>query len=88
MKPIGEAELTDLANNNAIEQFNITESKNGNYQITVKLTWKSEKCRLVTARNKPREWVSLDRLIKHIKEKYNGNIVTINLSLRPLEKEQ
>ena len=78
---ITEAELIDFMKNDAVKQLNVTQTQNGKYRIHVKLSWKMGNWHLITARGKVRAWVSLDRLQKHIREKYDGKILRINLTL-------
>lgn len=81
MNTISEAELTDFIKNKAVKWLDIVQGENGKYQIEITLTWKKGDWRLVTTRGKPREWASLDRLARHITEKYGGSIPSISLVL-------
>lgn len=81
LNTITEAELIDFMKNDAVKQLNVTQTQNGKYRIDVKLSWKMGNWHLVTSRGKVRAWVSLDRLQKHIREKYDGKILKINLTL-------
>lgn len=81
MNTISEAELTDFVKNKAVKWLDIVQVENGKYQIVITLTWKKGDWRLVTTRGNPREWASLDRLTRHIKEKYDGAIPSISLVL-------
>jgi len=80
MNAINEAELVDFVKNQAVKRLRIIQSDSGKYQTVVNLTWKDGDWQLVTTRAKPREWVSLDRLARHICEKYQGQLPTITLS--------
>ncbi len=80
MSTITEADLVDYLRNRAVKKFNIRQTANGTYQVVVSLTWKEGELTLETSRKAPREWASLDRLIRHIQEKY-GKVPTISLSL-------
>lgn len=84
MNEISEAELIDCVKNKAVKQLNIVQSDNGKYQISLSLTWKEGEWNLVTTRGKPREWASLDRLARHIQEKYDGALIPISLALTPV----
>ncbi|MEI6706029.1 MAG: hypothetical protein WCK96_02715 [Methylococcales bacterium] len=82
MNIVEEAELVDLAKNNAVKSLNIVQTESNTYKIIVCLTWKKGEFHLVTARKTPREWSSLDRLTRHINEKYIGKIPLVQLSLQ------
>ena len=88
MNTIVEAELVDFIRNKAVKKLNIIQVDESKYQIVANLTWKEGDWYLVTTRKKPREWASLDRLARHIREKYNGVIPPINLLLKPLIKDE
>lgn len=81
MNTISEAELTDFVKNNVVERINIVQSEAGKYQIVIALTWKEGEWNLLTTRRKPREWASLDRLARHIKERYGTALPRIILTL-------
>lgn len=81
MNTINEAELIDFVKNKVVKKLAIIQNEAGRYQIVVNLTWKQGDLDLLTTRGKNREWVSLDRLIRHIQEKYEGPLPPISLSL-------
>jgi len=81
MNSIIESELADFAKNKAIKSFNIVQSKIDSYFVVVTLTWKEGDWELTTARGIPREWASLDRLVRHIQRKYNGTLPPLILTL-------
>ena len=81
MNTIKESELADFIKNEAVKKLHIVQNENGNYEIFVTLTWKGGNWNLITSRGIPREWVSLDRLARHIVEKYDGILPRINLTL-------
>lgn len=81
MNGINQAELVDFVRNRAVTRFRIIQNAANNYQIVINLTWKEGHLNLVTARGKPREWASLDRLARHIKEEYLGHLPPIDLTL-------
>lgn len=81
MNGVREAELVDYVRNQAVRRFRIVQNIYNNYQIVVNLTWKEGDMDLVTSRSGPREWVSLDRLIRHIKEQYRGPLPPIDITL-------
>ncbi|CAA9890775.1 conserved hypothetical protein [Candidatus Methylobacter favarea] len=79
---ITEAELTDFFINKVVKRLTIVQTKESTYKIVVNLTWKEGDYTLVTTRKTPREWVSLDRLIKHMREKYKSHkLIRITLIL-------
>jgi len=81
MNTVSESELIDYVKNSAVKRLNIVQSGVNKYQIVVVLTWKEGELNLVTTRGKPREWASLDRLSRHIREKYDGVLPPIGLTL-------
>jgi hypothetical protein len=87
MNTIVEAELADFIRNKAVKKLNIIQVDESKYQIVANLTWKEGDWYLVTTRKKTREWASLDRLARHIREKYNGAVPPISLLLKPLKKD-
>jgi len=84
MNTLSEAELTDFVRNRAVKQFTIVQGASGKYRIVVNLTWKEGDWNLLTTRKTTREWASLDRLARHIRENY-GIPPSIKLSLYQLE---
>lgn len=81
MNAINEAELIDFVKNKVVKRLHIVQNEAERYEIIVNLTWKKGDLNLVTTRGKNREWVSLDRLARHIKEKHEGALPPIGLSL-------
>lgn len=81
MNAINEAELTDFVKNKVVKRLHIVQNEAGRYEIIVNLTWKKGDLNLVTTRGKNRDWVSLDRLARHIQEKYEGTLPPISLTL-------
>lgn len=84
MNTLSEAELTDFVKNRAVKRLNIVQNESDKYQIVVNLTWKEGDWHLVTTRKTIREWASLDRLARHIRENC-GIPPSISLSLHQLE---
>lgn len=87
MTTISESELIDAIRNRAVKRLHIAQTDEGKYRIIANVSkisvgsaWKEGDLELLTTRNVPREWVSLDRLEKHIRMKY-GPIPAITLSL-------
>jgi hypothetical protein len=87
MSTISESELIDAIRNKAIKRFEILQNDEGKFRIIVHLSktsvrsiWKEGALIVITTRNDPREWVSLDRLVTHIRTKY-GAVPPISLTL-------
>jgi len=78
---ISELELIDNLGNNAVKSLKLVQDAEGKFFIYVQLTWKGGELVLETQRKKPRAWSSLDRLVKHINQKY-GKVPAIELHLR------
>lgn len=85
MNAITESELEDAGRNKAIKQLHIVQKQNGKFEIVVNLTWKDGDLTLVSQRKHIREWANLQRLYRHIQEKY-GEVPAICLKLLPKEK--
>ena len=83
MNGISESELALVVKSRAIKRMHILQTEIGRFRIHVTLNNQDGDLELLTFRKKPREWASLDRLIKHIREKL-PNVPNITLSLRPL----
>jgi hypothetical protein len=80
MKTIQEAELIGLSQGGLVSQMWITQVGESEYQISVEFTHKRGRWQLVTERKVIRVWANLDRLARHIRNKY-GKIDCIYLSL-------
>lgn len=78
--PITEKELLVAAQYRAIRKIRIEETSEERYITHITLSKEDEEKTLITQRKHPREWVSLDRLIKHIRNNY-GNVQNITLTL-------
>lgn len=72
--------MAEYLKSKAIKEISVIENENGKYLIGITVTWKKGEMRLVTARKKPKEWVSLDRLARHLK-KLDGDLPSIVLTL-------
>lgn len=81
MNTIKESELVDFMKNKAVKELSIDRNEYGKYRVVITLTWKEGDWHIVNWRGKPREWASLDRLARHILEKYDGILPTISLNL-------
>lgn len=77
---ISESELNDYFQNKAVKKLHIVQCEGGGYRTVVNLTWKEGDFEVITTRGKPREWASLDRLARHIQEKYQGVLPTMSLT--------
>jgi len=69
---ISESELIMVVRTKALTSLHINQTEEGKFRITAKLNNQEGELDLVTFRKTPREWASLDRLVKHIQEKYVG----------------
>lgn len=72
MQTITETDLIHAAELKAIISMRIEETKDCHYQVYVVTTGDESEKVLTTLRDRsaPREWVSLDRLVRHIKNRY------------------
>jgi hypothetical protein len=82
MNGISESELTLVVKSRAIKRMHIVQTEMGRFRIHVTLNNQEGELELLTFRKKPREWASLDRLTKHIREKL-PNVPNITISLQP-----
>jgi hypothetical protein len=80
MHTINESELVLVVLSKALKRLHIIQTAQGRFRIKVILKNQEEERDLVTYRKQPREWVSLDRLAKHIREKC-GAIPPMTLTL-------
>lgn len=72
MNVISEPELVLVVRSRVLKCLHIIQTSEGRYRISVNLKNQEEALELVTFRKTPREWASLDRLIKHMQSKYLG----------------
>lgn len=72
MNVISESELVLVVRSKALKTLHIMQTNEGKYRINVNLKNQETVLDLVTFRKTPREWASLDRLVKHIQSKYIG----------------
>jgi hypothetical protein len=86
---IVDPELALMAQKGVITEFNIIEDVRGGFYITLRVTWRPELLHLATRRERdePRMFMNLDRLVKHIREKYSG-IEATRLVLLPEDKKR
>ena len=80
MSTIRESELVMMLRSKALKRLHIIQTQQKKFIIKVNLNNQENELDLVTFRKKPREWASLDRLVKHIQKKY-GAIPPTTLSL-------
>ncbi len=83
LSKITEAEFRDAAKNNAIKHASVLRTDEG-YLFVVELSWKEGMYTLYTFRNRPRTWVSLDRMMRYF-EKNELNVKAITLQWNPKE---
>lgn len=83
---ISEPELIDNLESKAVKTMALVQGEDGKFCIYVTLTWKEGRQLLETQRKEPRTWASLDRLVKHINQKYE-NVPIIQLELRSNNNE-
>ena len=79
-----EDELIDNLTNEAVNFLRVVQTANG-FRIYSSLKWKEGEILLVTQRKHPREWISLDRLVRHMNKHY-GELPPIFLHLRREQK--
>jgi hypothetical protein len=79
-----EHELIDNLANEAVDYLRVVQVDNG-FRIYSKLTWKDAEVLLVTQRKTPKEWVSLDRLTRHMNHNY-GDISPVFLHLKEINQ--
>jgi hypothetical protein len=84
MGKISEPQFKDYARNGAITTLKIIEAKEG-YLVVATLSWKEGDYTLYSQRNRPRAWVSLDRLIKYLRA-VAPTLQTITLELSGEER--
>jgi hypothetical protein len=89
MKTITEAELVDNAKNGAVVCIKAvpSQTKGKGFNLFVNLKWKEGDYLLITQQKEPRTWVSIDRLLSHIQEKYR-EVATLTIFLRGNENDQ
>lgn len=81
MTTISESELTLLIKSKGLKRLLVIQSEDRKYRVAATLNNQEGELELVTYRKKPREWASLDRLAKHIQDRYEGvTTMTLNLS--------
>jgi hypothetical protein len=80
MNTVSESELVSLNKSNAVHTLHIRQNERGHFEIFVSLYYREGELALATYRKTIREWVSLDRLAKHIRDHY-GAMPSISLTL-------
>lgn len=76
---VTEAEFRQYAENNVITHASIVQTDEG-FILVIKISWKEGDHTLHTFKKRPRAWVSLDRMIKFLREK-NLSIPSVTLKL-------
>ena len=67
---INEQELADNLESKAVKGLYLIQGSDDQFRVYAELTWKEGLQLLETQRKKPKEWASLDRLVRHINTKY------------------
>lgn len=78
---IKESEVISFVKNDTVNQFQIIQTERETYNIVIIVSSKTEELNLITTRGRKREWVSLDRLSRHIREVYKWGDNPIGLYL-------
>lgn len=76
-----ESEFADFLEHKVVQKLKVVQLGKDRYEVIVSITWKPGNWRLVTLRKKPREWASLDRLVKHLLSKSKKGVPPIELVL-------
>ncbi|WP_229636049.1 hypothetical protein [Vibrio parahaemolyticus] len=84
---ISEPELIDNLESKAVKTITLVQGEDNKFRIYATLTWKEGRQLLETQRKEPRTWASLDRLVKHINQRYE-NVPIIQLELRSNNNER
>lgn len=63
-----DADLLRHLEKNHVDTLQIRENEREKYEIYAVLKWDSQPLPVMSTRGKPREWVSLDRMVKHLKQ--------------------
>jgi hypothetical protein len=82
MSTVQEAELGLVSRTTALQRIRIFRTREGKYRMSVSISHRAGELELhiATTRKQLREWASLDRLTRHIEEKY-GPVPAITISL-------
>ena len=80
MQPIVERDLLLYIRSQVVRRLVISQICSGAYQLRASLTLQAEDVAICGVRGTPREWASLDRLAKHIQNKY-GSVPLLELAL-------
>lgn len=84
LRTITEREILLFSKSKVLRQMEIGQTESGAFQLFVSLRLDPGRFILVGTRNRPREWMSLDRLLKHIRGKFGVPCsVTLNLWQQP-----
>ena len=84
MRPFGratEAQLREYGLAKQISAARVVRTPNG-YLLLVTVSWKQQELLLYTTRNKPRSWMSADRLVAHLLEA-SPALVSFEVVLHP-----
>jgi hypothetical protein len=80
MQPIAERDLRLYIHSRVVRRLVIAQVDSGAYQLHARLTVQPDQVALFGVRGLPREWASLDRLAKHIQNKF-GLLPVLELAL-------
>lgn len=80
---LSEKQFRDYDKAGVVSALRLVKSDEG-YLVVVQLTWRSGESVIFSQRNQPKAWVSLDRLIAHLREAA-PSISKIALDLTPVE---
>jgi hypothetical protein len=81
LEHITDEEIKKYAHKNFIRNIRVFRMPSGQFRVVVSLTFTPGDHLLITVRKTPREWVSLDRLMKHISANY-GEISAFSLAIK------
>lgn len=76
-----EAELADFLEHKVVSKLWFVQLGKDRYEVIAAITWKPGQWRLLTQRKKPKEWVNLDRMAKHMLSKCINGVPPIELVL-------
>lgn len=78
---VKESEIVSFVENKSVNSFQIVQTESETFHIVITIIEKSGEFNLITTRGRKREWVSLDRLSRHIREVYRWGSNPIGLLL-------
>lgn len=81
MSTLTEATLIGFIKKDAVKRLDVIQGENRRYRIVAAISQDKVPFALFTSRGHAREWVSLDRLMQHISEIFEGKPPPIRLKL-------